>query len=719
MRTLSLIALCLPLTSMAGEVADTIKDSKPVGRTAGEKFYYQPGVVAISGVVEVPIFHQDPGIPGAYVEVTTGEGEDAQSFLMVLDPGASHVTVTSAFLKAAGGGEAKGKLLDGVEKHDVGGGASFHIGEVAFTDVRVFAEASGGSGPYPTHGVIGLHAFPELAAAILPSQGVVRFASADQASQLTSAVSGGVTLPYTMQDYSKESDGREKEWLVERQAILEGSFNGQPVKVAFGAPTVTMSGAGDADVEAIDTVMGECDRVWSNSGYGLCTATLSLGELGSFEALAGVDGHVEKYGQVWDFLLHGEFYGGWDIAYDPQAMTYTVAKAAEVKRQSWLDHTLEETLKGLEPDPETGEPPDAEAAAGTHASLAEIYQAKNDPTLAYEHARKAIDGTPDDCSAYLTLGSLHLANGDYEGAREPLRTAGDMYAAWAALPYDERVDTSEAKDKADKKEEPWTGPIPQSNSCHTAWGDLAEAELALGNLDAVIAIYNEHFDLDSDLAIVAGNAWLAQGLLNEAEAAYRQASRLLGPRSYRASLGLAMVRASRGDNTAAKRSFENAIWADSHGEREMLLDLRSFAATLARASGPDAAADALTALSKSQPTNPDVALAAAEAQKNAGRDAQATLDRAIALYEQRIQVLGDTADNWGGYAAALHKAGRGEDAKAAAEKALKVDARSGAALMTLADIASSGGDASKAGEYLAKAARAEALNPTMAPLLAR
>ena len=155
-----LLTLMLASPLAAAQDDYSIKENLPKGKLKYEKYEYAPGTVELSGTVEVPLYSDFRGDPAPKLAVTLPESEAFHAFSVDLN--SQGIWVTEGFAAAAG---AKVKENQGGKVAVI---PEMHIGELVLRDVNV---RIGGN-------KLGLHAFSELAVALLPSEGVARFALA-------------------------------------------------------------------------------------------------------------------------------------------------------------------------------------------------------------------------------------------------------------------------------------------------------------------------------------------------------------------------------------------------------------------------------------------------------------------------------------------------------------------------------------------------------------
>lgn len=710
MRLLSLLVLALPLAAMANDftetLSETVKDNKPKGSLNVEKMFSYPGAVTIDGLVEVDLIDGDPNDPVPYVEVRLLNEESEERFLFAVDPTLTIVAVTEGFATKAGAKKVKSKEIKhaGGVTADVATIDGFRIGDASFGQMTVFAGFSRSS-DVPISGVIGLSAFPQLAAALLPSEGKLALYPAGQGGEALARVRGGAQLPYTSSEYAEHSMGKHVEWIIEpERVLLPGKVGDREVTVrmtTFGIDAYTPEWQG---MITRDNVEGLTPTKVAGAGETFALP-VTVGDLDVGPLALMVMDRQDFTHAAWGVSVGAEVTSHLDFAYDPTAQLVAIAEAPQIVRANWWDQAVAETERKLEPDEETGEAPDAEEAAAVYAELSDIYGRLSDTEKELEAAQKALDGAPDDCTSHLELGQTYFRDGRYDEARPHLRAAGEMWSTWDAFSYDERQTFQEEKAKVEEKDEAWTGPEPQSNSCYIAWAYLAEAELALGNPDEAIKLYQEHGDLNPRLTIAAGNAWMAKGSVKQAEATFRQALLLRDNMGSRG--GLAVVQLEQGKLEQAEGNLKHRIELNN----EPSLSAQLWFAALAEAKGADVALAAAKDLAERSPQNPYLQMVYAELLVKQGQDAAQLLSASISRFEHELKLYDDSSNLWSGYASALMYAGRSADAKAAAEEALTHNARRTEAYLVLAQLADAEGDSATADKMRQEAVRSATDDP--------
>ena len=680
MRALLLAALLVPASAFAGAPA--------------------PGVVAVSGVVDVPLLAGAAADDaGSYVKATFGE----KTLLLRVATGHGELRLTEGAAKKIG---AKVKGKDDEKKAALEGG--FKLGEAQVSGATaVITDVKGADGE------IGLAGFGGVAWGVLPSKGVLRIAR--------TATEIGVSGAAVSFDSIPEA----------KRAIGEGdkvTFPAMPVvaKVAWSGVEVPTRIA----LEAKDSLVArEVDGVtWYKIEGAPFVATplpaapgRDLGEartewrgvkVGGVEGWSAVRRPGVGMRSAFDVnaRLGADVLSGYDLVLDTSARTVTFAAAAvnaRVDGAADKEKELRDALNAKGDAPDDKAKSDARKAgipalAGFLASHGKRAEAL---TLRTEFSTLAAD----DCTAWLNLGEDQFVAGAAADAAKSFAKAGELYAPWAALSLAERKAAQDGKAKAEKKGESWTGAAAQDHACHVAFGKQALALALGGDAAGVATLYPAKLDLDVNLPLAAGHAGLGKGDAASAEAAYRQAihmAKTYEPVMARNGLFLAL------EARAPQLAQEQLVRTRFAGEGGT--DVRAVSAWVASVqgtSGVAAAQTALDTLAKDMPWDAAVLVARANflsAKGDAGaaaawKDANARIDARLALTPRDASALALRA--W-----AQLGAGNLTEAAATATQATQLDDGKGAAWLALADARTAAGDYAGANAALARARAADADN---------
>ncbi|HJN72740.1 MAG TPA: tetratricopeptide repeat protein [Myxococcota bacterium] len=704
--------------SASTSLAYDIKEELPTPRASQDSVYLNPGEVSIGGVVEVPLYDDaDPSTVAPLVEV---EAPDGSLHLFQLGLGDSSITLGESALKAFGGSEPKERAMGkaGVVQ-EVSSGVDFGLGDAQFTDVTVIVGSQpGGLG---TSGILGLLAFEDLSVAILNSEGVVRLAPAAQGSDLSAAVDGAA-LPYSRVEGSYHKDGKIETHTTASSALLVGSLGDTPVAVRF-------STASDQRTAVSAEVLADREPVWKRGELGVYSAELQLDGLKPIPLLVAETTSSSFSYEPYQVLLGADITAYWDMAFDSSAKTVTIATVGESKRSDWGETALSNAMEALEP-PETEEGEEApEIEASAYAGVSAVHAALGNDQEALDYAEQALEANEDEmCSSYQGVGDAHLALRDWEKAREYYVKTLEVYDPWGEMAPSKRAEILEEKAKVEegyklfdlipiRRPGEWEGFMPQPHSCDQARATLLIAETILGNPDEAHRRWTEERDIEKSLGYYAALSYISQGRYEEALSAFQWsvgAGRLTYFDDAGAALGMALVQDRLGKRDQAMASYEQALWT---AENDDLLTVRAYSMAVASREGRAAAAKHMAALADANATSGTWALVSAEALVAAGEDSQPTLDTAIARFEKELIVRPDNGELRGGYGAALVRAGRLDDARAQANRALEADPTAGLPQLVLGDLATLEGDGEAASVHYATAASAVYWHPMLAVFL--
>ncbi len=678
--------------------------------------------VVISGTVTVPLVADpDSENPSALVGVTSG---DSETVVAIAIGGREAVIVVPQAL-------VDDLELEKKSKKDKLGGTidwvdidSLVIGDLELKGVRAMVQGSGSNGTIAADEVrIGMGALPELSYAILPSQGVVKFAPAAEGAALVSEV-GGTAIPYTEAEWSTAKFGKTKKLVPFRTLVVDVKIGGQDVSVALEPGSNGTAISPDAGV-ALEggKNSGDTWHYWldaeiaghSTSGWFYSNSTLDRGSF-AHQGIIGAD------------LL-----AGMDIAVDRGSMTVAIAPASEINREDVVDRIieraekeLEEALAELDGDGEEGEAAEESeeaeegaadpARAGAYATIAGVYERfhKNDKAL--ESWKAVIEADDSSCTNWMSYGSVQLKTGDVDGALASFEKSSEMYHAW----WDNDLETRKemkalaAKDKSLNVDENGesTDPKEVPGACHVADGHVAQVLLVKGDLDGVEQAYRKHLDLDPDLALAYGNAALMAGEHERAHEPLRQAIRLESSPDPVNRMALGVAYSLGDDHASASELFKRAAELDEADPMAVALWFDA----VRQSDGEAAAVDEAKAWAMAHPDNTAAHLAWVQAAQAAG-DASEASKAAQAVFDTSLGNNASDATLQATYARFLVTQGKLDDAAAAADKAVALDAGLGLAWLAKADVASAQGDADAAAGHLKTAGTVASGHPAYALLL--
>jgi tetratricopeptide (TPR) repeat protein len=683
--------LSLLLLAAAAEAADL----KPAGR------------VTVAAVAEVPLY---AGIaaddPYWYVEAKIGE----QPLLLRLSTEVHGLRLTAAAasragLKVSGGEGARTAAVSGLQV----GSATIDGAKAAIEPVSSFG--------YGTDGELGIASFPELAWAVEPSRGTVKVGPSGPGSV---AEALGAGTPFTQEAASEPRVGKGKVKVpaatlivpvrvsgVEIPATLStGAAESRVFREADGADWFAVKGKPNP-VYALPAVegtwKGEKEREWREVAVGGVPAFTVVERPGA--GFAYPFRPAARVGQ--DVVARGS------LGIDAGRRLVALVPSAASRPAPYADVLGARLKTAAEASPPEGQDADAAKAAlaGKLGPWIEYLFATGRTAEAVEPARRVAEATPEKCDGWHTLGVAQLASGDAAGAVPSLTRAGELYAAWAVLPLAERTERAATEARRSKAAD-FDGLWSQPHSCHTAWGNLAEAQLVAGNPAAVGALYPKHRDLDAGLPLAAGSALLRLGDTAGAESAFRQATQL-------SLLGLGAARGGMMLATRA-RAPELALAqydAAPAAAREGLRFLHTWA-DLLRAGGAEAAIAGLKGHVARDPGSVPGWLTLAREQAAAGQDAGPSLAAAEKLLAAQALVTPRASLVLAHRAELLRLSGKLPEATAEAEAATRADASAGVGWYVASLVSESAGEAARAAEQRVRAASAGVADPLYASLVA-
>ncbi len=475
--------------------------------------------VDIAGAVELPMLVAGEGVPAVMVTVP-GDGADAkdQDFLAVVDVGSSQSTISPAMADALGLKKGKGKFAPGTAPVEYVVIPTLKVGEVTLHDLgALVAEGEAEMS-------LGFGKLTEVAVAVLPSRGIVKIVPAADATALLGEVGPSIDLvkPVTEPFYEHGEKMTSKAYLA-----VAGKIAGHEGLIALS----TGQARTEADPFDASVAVRTSKMVDSPTLGGLTLAPLTVHRT---DAL--VDPEDKLVGQVgWDGLHN------LDLAFDPVGMKVAMKAApapkatpaqpalAERARKQYTDATAKAPEEAKEDEKAVvgqGDKGDAKKVSLeldlAPALAAARFSTAGNATEALTHYKAAADAAGDGCAAHQAYGvALMELGGDPTSALAELRRAAEAYDRWMAQDYFARGKIADGKNS-----NPDAFVIAQPASCNTAWGDLAEAYLALGDDEKVEQIYKEHADLDADLPLAYGYSLLRADKLADAIGPIRRAMEL-------------------------------------------------------------------------------------------------------------------------------------------------------------------------------------------------
>lgn len=664
MLNLALSLSLLVPSALAEEYS--LKDNLPKGKLKADQYALNPGSVGIDGVVEVPLYSSySADRPAPMVAALVPDSENP--IFIALSVGQAGITLTEGTAGKAGASikEKSGGKVAVVPE--------LRIGELVLSNVKV---RIGGQDS------MGLTTFSGLATAVLPSEGVVRFAPVDQADGLLSAV--GAPVEYSANPTTQVKYQRKKIWVAGNPVVLQGTINGQegPIYLDSGA-AVAKSYATETPVYTIGL-----DKHFATQ--------VVFGDM-ELQLLSVYTSNPPYLNEARGASVPAAEMASWNLAIDPSTQRIAIKPQSETKYVSTWDIELAQALSDLE----TAKLEEDADLSGAHSGLAGMYMAKADSAKALEYATLVVDAKPESCTSHRLLGQAQAQAGQHTQAIATLSAAGELYQTWADMDLETRDELAEAA-----LENPELKKQIQTHSCFDVWGMAAQAALEIGDFEQVGTLYVEHHDLDASLAQAAAAAYLAQERYHDANAALVQMRLLSTGESAETALTRAVVQHAQG-NPSALDNYKRAAFMGG------LVHARAWGTAVAELQG----AEGTTALAELAPFSPHVALAYAEAVDATGGDSAKAWADALSAYEAEMATGAGDADVWAGYGRALRQAGKSELATAALKSGLEVDAEASELLLLAGDMAADADDYARAKQLYAKAAKGSPTTATYAGLL--
>ncbi len=568
-----------------------------------------PKAVTIDGVVEVPLVH----CPGASDRVCVwGKAGERDVLVQILpESGMSWVAPPTAKQLAL---EVKKKSVGApIGDVELATLESLSIGALTIEGATVGSK-SPDNNPHSVYdelrdevreGVgydigLGLSGFGEdLAWAILPSKGVVRFAPAAAGADLVSQL-GGTPTAIEAAPARKVQHKRDKVWQSPDFLLLPVKFGESEVKakLAWG----WWSSSVDARVALPETA-----------------ARVKVGDATSVHipvTLPGTKAESTWVRPVSDYILEAHFEGvssthygivgrdvlaEFDVAMSPatgqiafkyaeaQTRTDPLPKLLERAQADLADAVKKEEEAAADAKDDEASKADADkpkGGASAWKAIAEIREAMGDIKGATEALANVAAINDTSCDAWMDLGDRYRTAGDLAAAETAYTKAKDLYVAWwsddiplakkwadldarevalhtkphlAALT---RAEYTELIAKAGKKgKEPVElgvpeGVEPQAGQCVGVFANLAGVYLAQGSFDKLDALAKQAAPYDDVTPLIVGNAALGQGRFEQSHGPYRKAMRLDLNANLYARNGLALALAAQGAYDQAAPLFD-------------------------------------------------------------------------------------------------------------------------------------------------------------------
>lgn len=487
------------------------------------------GSVEVADQVDLPLYRGDFGDHRPLVEVQHLVGGEQRSVLAVVDLGHSWTKIGRELAYELGITPVNDSIRGAWAQTAVV--EQLTLGDLVLRGVRVEVVAG-------NELVIGFGAIPQLAVAILPSEGVVRVVPASRGMKLVESVGEPLQL-YRQSLGAWAEQGRKKQHGNGMAFAVEGSISGRDGRVAIR----TDSPVSQVTAGYLDTNPQRRAGVVHYRGRGrIGPVELQEGWVRQNESLS--DPEPTFVGE----LGYDQLYVA-DVAISPYHLAVSVRRSEDPKWSPTTELALELArarhaaagLDKVEEKPDAmpkiafekgkksvnaeGDPGDPTVAALERALALALWEA-GQLDEAMPHFLKAADAAGDRCGAHMELGLHRLAwSGTLQKQdfivnliRQPLREAGELWDRWAALPPETREMI-----RARKSVPAGTFNLEQSPRCLTAWGTLMAAYVAQGNTKESSAIYREHYGTDPMVAFAQAISLLHQEQPATAEIPIREA----------------------------------------------------------------------------------------------------------------------------------------------------------------------------------------------------
>jgi tetratricopeptide (TPR) repeat protein len=721
--------------------------AKAQGDKAATQFSSSIDEMQLSGTVEVPLYD----VPGfETVPVVAAQVGDTRLFL-ALDPTGDRIVLSGPRVKALGL-EGSGKKDGELESTEVD---NIQVGEMSLSGVEVATKfpivvkrwsrrsSIGRTQVLSLDGYIGLSALEGVAWAILPSEGVVRFAPAGT----TGLLDDGATVPTVTKPPSKLTVGTSTSWEYGTTTVPV-SFNGSELQLRLGFFSTGSVIPASLKPEGAEVYTWQGSRRTSGSlqlaGASLDRQTVVLDHTPD-HIRDNIDLPPEQ--RPGDGYIGRGILGLLDIARDNTSglMSFSYAKVS--KRHDPVPLMLADAEAALAKSKET--PPDAEEEVQKDTTLPEgskdaweavarAREAAGDYPGSLEAWKTAARFAPTGCQGWLDYGLRAVEYGNAADAEEALQTASSLYHAWWDWNPQVRTALGEVLEKAAQAEQDYyfdpadinfieidgirerdvamgaPGPrMPeqgaliksQPGTCDVADGALAGIAFVKGDTEAVETLYRAHFDLDRYIADIQGTSALVSGQPQKAHEAIRQAILRewhTGPDSYRRA-NLAHAYIADGDRQQAQALLDRAVELDHYS----LTIFDQWRANALELLGPRTALVAAQNLAKVYPTSVQAHLNWHATAVAAGVDAAAAsaLAKAEELLTTKMIHHPNRASNWVARSRIAVIQGKAPQAMSSARKATKLDPGLGAGWLAAAEAAELADNADEAAEFRTKAAQ--------------
>lgn len=682
--------------------------SAPASAGTYQAIHQAPELVELSGVVTVPLQADPAGNDLHLFWADVGSAEEPAPILATVRSGSRASAISPGLAEKLGLKKHKKKVGD--TTYEVVELPRIAVDGAVLSGVQAFV-------PERWNGAHDLElSMPAtgLAWALLPSQGKLVLAPADHGAAVLAMVSGAV-VPFTSTDDGKVKYGKDKHLVDGSPYEVQASLGAATARVRLGH-TMDTNASKDLALEGPTRQRGDLRSTWVPVTLGGVEAGSAwVQSTSDYRIFSGGTDEPVAMGLVGMALLHGM-----DMAVDPSG-NLALARAAEVVAEDptarlveLAQAELDECLNPEEPLPEeAAAQPAGKRCGGQYGALADALAMAGDLDKALEQRVAVAEAAPQVCDGWLGAGSLQLQTGRVQDAVASLSKASAQYHAWWTMDAWQRAEAQKDFDKLSQEEQDAAELRPQGPGCVAADAMLAVAHLANGDVEAVKALYDQHMDLDGDLASVYGSTLILADEVEQAHGPWRMVDHVnLGP-SLAAKAGLGRLFAQQGDWANASVNYQRALDIDPDDLTVALM----WAQDLYAATG---AQDALRDARKWAAERPDslaARVAVARLARLGGKDTGFISQDADALFAERLALSGGAAEVHAAWAMFLLETGRADQARAAATAAVQAGPDVAVTWMVMGAVHEGAGEAGPAREAYKKAIAIGGAHPGYALLL--
>lgn len=490
-------------------------------------WFAEVGEVTLPDSVDVPLYRGDHGEHRPLVRVVTPGKRDREIVhLAVLDIAHGWSKIGFRTARQLGLTPEETKVMGRYAQVAVI--PELRVGELVIRDLPVEVV-------YEEVFVLGTAPLQDVATAILPSEGTVRFVPAAKGEALVQELGG--PLPIQVQSRKKWKHRGEKVYGNGFAVSVEGALGGEDGWLALRTDeaqslaverldgTRRRRRGGQVQLRARGRIgTAELAESWVARDESLSDAEPTfVGSLG-YDQLYAVDLAVSPADGL--VAARKALRPTWERA---EPVRLEVARAAHKaaglpSEDERVDRPPRMGFGGAKEDPK-GDPGDT-STLRLERDLAMALWDTGELEEAIPFFLRASEAGGDACGPHMELGlkrlrwSGVLQEQDFivELIRQPLREAGELWDRWDALEPKTREAIRTGQSVGDEVFQ-----VPQERRCLTAWGTLMAAYVAQGNTAASSAIYTEHYGSDPLVAYAQGLSLLEQGQAKVAEIPIREA----------------------------------------------------------------------------------------------------------------------------------------------------------------------------------------------------